>query len=430
MDKRGKKNLTSMLLTVLVLALYLLPNFASAVVVRISTDKSSYENSEVVKFDVSVDIDDGERIPVKNLTLKVNNTIKQCTFRPDGTFISGCDNMNITSKSVFNAGYGYGYDNHGYGYGYGYGYGLTNPSELSYTIEWDIGAEGLANGIYEANLEAFAKNGNTEFSYTSKNPVAFEVTGDKLVGDVNDVDSDIPDLGLEIGGSTNLSNITGTKPVVFKQGSDTLVEFDWDFSSSQLNLGNISIKSSVVNGSNRIIVNGINLPSGVTKTVYLNQTNTTLNSVCVYDHEIASVSTMSNNCNFGNETKVECNGVAQSGFTCTKTGTFLKVAGLKHSGLNQISYTAPVSPAPSGDGGTAAAAGGGGGSGYYWECGEWSACQPSGIQTRSCSLVVSSSGSTTKPEETRSCTYTAPAETPETVTPTAPTTATQTTPQG
>ena len=96
MDKRGKKNLTSMLLTVLVLALYLLPNFASAVVVRISTDKSSYENSEVVKFDVSVDIDDGERIPVKNLTLKVNNTIKQCTFRPDGTFISGCDNMNIT----------------------------------------------------------------------------------------------------------------------------------------------------------------------------------------------------------------------------------------------------------------------------------------------------------------------------------------------
>src|SRR3989338_1418346 len=106
MDKRGKKNLTSMLLTVLVLALYILPNFASAVSVRISTDKSNYENSEVVKFDVSVDIEDGEKVPVQNLTLKVNNTLKTCTFKPDGTLISGCDNIKIISKDVFSAGYG------------------------------------------------------------------------------------------------------------------------------------------------------------------------------------------------------------------------------------------------------------------------------------------------------------------------------------
>src|SRR3989338_9431413 len=105
MNTKGKKNLSSVVLTILVLALYLLPNFASAVTVRIQTDKESYENSEVVKFDVSVDIDDGERIPVKNLTLKVNNTLKACTFTPDGALVSGCENMKVISKQVFDAGY-------------------------------------------------------------------------------------------------------------------------------------------------------------------------------------------------------------------------------------------------------------------------------------------------------------------------------------
>ena len=189
-----KKNLVSVLLTIIVIALYILPNFASAVSVRISTDKSSYENSEVVKFDVSVDIEDGEKVPVQNLTLKVNNTLKTCTFSPNGDLLSGCENIKIISKNVFAGGFGYGYNNYGYGYGYGnvfetvntsfgygygygsgygYGYGLTFPSELSYTIEWDIGKEGLANGIYEANLEALAKSDDAKFTYTSKNPAVF-----------------------------------------------------------------------------------------------------------------------------------------------------------------------------------------------------------------------------------------------------------------
>lgn len=448
MKKSSKKKLTSIILTISVLVLYLLPNFASAVTVRIQTDKDSYENSEVVKFDVSVDIEDGERVPVQKLILSVNNTLKECTFSPDGSFVSGCDNMNITLKSVFASGYGYGYQHgygygysngvfdtvnttfgygYGYGHGYGYGYGLQFPSELSYTIEWDIGKEKLANGVYEANLEAFAKEGDVEFTYKNKNSVKFTVSGDKLVGDVGDVQSDIPSLGLEIGGSTNLSNVTGTKDVVFKQGTEPLVEFTWDFSSKQLNLGNITLKSSIVNGSNRIVVSGISLPSGVTKTVYLNQTNTTLNSVCVYDHEITSVETLSGDCSYGNETKVECNGVAQNGFTCTKTGTTLKVTGLTHSGLNQISYSVAPSSGSTEPTGTPSAPSGGGGSGYYWQCSEWSECAPTGIQTRTCSLVVSSSGSTTKPEESKTCTYTAPAPTTEEApTPTAPKTPTPT----
>ena len=76
---------------------------------------------------------------------------------------------------------------------------------------------------------------------------------------------------------------------------------------------------------------------------------------------------------------------------------------------NYAAYTSTSNP-PSGGGGTSSSSGaaGGGGSGYYWECGEWSACSPSGIQTRSCSQVQASSGSVTKPEETRSCEPEAP----------------------
>ena len=77
MEKSGKKKLTSIILTISVLVLYLLPNFASAVTVRIQIDKESYENSEVVKFDVSVDIEDGERVPVQKLILRINNTLKE-----------------------------------------------------------------------------------------------------------------------------------------------------------------------------------------------------------------------------------------------------------------------------------------------------------------------------------------------------------------
>ena len=437
-SNKKHKNLVSILLTILVIALYLLPNFVSAVSVRVKTDKDSYENSEVVTFDVSVDIEDGERVPVQHLTLKINETLKVCTFRPDGTLVSGCENMKVISKHIFDAGYGYGYDNYGYGYGYGYqhlgtpfatfgygttnttfgygygygsgygyGYGLTFPSELSYLIEWDIGKEGIHSGRFAGILEAFAKNGVDEFTYLSKDPTVFDISGDNLLGNLDDVATNIPDLTLEIDGSTNLTNLTGVRHVVFKQGDEILLEFDWDFSSDVLDLSEIAILLEFTNGSQKFMVDGISLPAGVTKTAYLNQTNTSLNSVCVYDHEIASISVISGSCAFGNETSVECNGVAQSGFTCTDLGTRLKVAGLKHTGLNQISFSAPISPAPSGGAALAGGGGGGGGGGapFGWQCTEWSACSSDGIQTRSCSLLPGI-GAPTKPAESQSCTYT------------------------
>ena len=148
--KGRRNNIQSILLTLLVIAAYLLPNLASAVSVFVESLKPAYENSEVAKFNLAVNIEDGERIPVQSLKLKINDTLKECEFRPDGTFISDCTNLKIIRKDLFNEGFGYGYNSGygyghngygfetantvfgygygyaGYGYGYGYGYGVTD----------------------------------------------------------------------------------------------------------------------------------------------------------------------------------------------------------------------------------------------------------------------------------------------------------------
>ena len=53
--------------------------------------------------------------------------------------------------------------------------------------------------------------------------------------------------------------------------------------------------------------------------------------------------------------------------------------------------------------------GGGGGSDYRWQCTEWSACSPSGVQTRTCTNIGLSPGTFGKPAEEQSCTYVSPA---------------------
>jgi hypothetical protein len=71
------------------------------------------------------------------------------------------------------------------------------------------------------------------------------------------------------------------------------------------------------------------------------------------------------------------------------------------------------SPAPSGGGTPTGGGGGGGGGGNWgWQCSAWSECSPSGTQSRTCDLVPGG-GLSTKPAESQTCTYTAPAPTTE-----------------
>jgi len=176
--KKGelKKGVASLVLTSIIILTLVLMTPAQAVELNISTDKATYKINDIVTFNFKIDIQQSERVPIKELTLKINN-IEKCKFKVNGEIISGCQNMTINQIQALNYGYGYmqgtGFGHNGatgieqttYGYGYGYGYSPMEPSELKYEIKWTTTENDF--GDHEAILEAFAQNNEEEFTYIS-----------------------------------------------------------------------------------------------------------------------------------------------------------------------------------------------------------------------------------------------------------------------
>ena len=165
---------------------------------------------------------------------------------------------------------------------------------------------------------------------------------DTIIGNLSDVATTIPNLNLIINNlafNSNL-NITGTNKINFTENNITLMEFDYNFSNiTKFNFINIRINETLKNGAQGLIISGIDLTSqGKTKTVYMNRTNDTYNSVCVKDAEISSISQMTSDCSDSgsNETKLSCDGTLTNGYTCTLQNTTYKITGLSHSGIQQI----------------------------------------------------------------------------------------------
>ncbi|MEK6892509.1 MAG: thrombospondin type 3 repeat-containing protein [Nanoarchaeota archaeon] len=236
--------------------------------------------------------------------------------------------------------------------------------------------------------------------------------GDKLIGNEDLITTNIGTIDLKIGGDTNTLDTYDDKELVeITDGTDTIVEFNFDFSIDDLSMANITIQKQEENSSTGgIIISGIDLTSqGTTKTVYVDR-KAGEDYVCVKDAEIASITELpSTLCSGAGEIPVPCSttGSSASGFTCTITGNKFKVEGLKHSGISESTYTPASAPSGGGGGGTSSS-GGGGGSGYDWGCTAWTECASSGTQTRTCTQILGS-GAPPKPAETQSCAYTAPA---------------------
>ncbi len=197
-SEKKKRRISSVILTLIIIALLIFSGPVRAVIVSITQDKTTYNSGdENIVFTVDVDVETDERIPVQNLTLKVTGvTNKTCIFYPSGSAISGCGNMSITAVNVVGYGndtlwgYGYGYYNGtgygtynftnvgiGYGYGYssGYTYNGSTGGELRYNITWNITAEGAGDGSYTANLEAFVEKGSTYMIFMDQTPTSFTV---------------------------------------------------------------------------------------------------------------------------------------------------------------------------------------------------------------------------------------------------------------
>ncbi len=183
--KNLKKNLLSLVFTLFVIGFLIMSGPVAAITLSLTTDKTIYATDGTITFEMSLDIETNERVPIQNLTLTIqdstNNVVKTCIFRPDGTAISGCDNVVITPEVDSSSygygdqfGYGYGYDgssygtqNNTFGYGYGYGYATDVTGEMKYTVEWDLSSETATEGTYGAQLSAVAQSNTNKYTFLS-----------------------------------------------------------------------------------------------------------------------------------------------------------------------------------------------------------------------------------------------------------------------
>ncbi len=144
------------------------------------------------------------------------------------------------------------------------------------------------------------------------------------------VSADISINGNPINLSSNYSSL---QRVELKSGNITVVGFNWNFVASALNLENITIeKESINSAKGYLIVEGIN----ATKEITINRLNPSSNSVCVKDSAVESIDEISSSCSLINEYIVPCPGSNLS-YTCNiSDSTHLKITGLKHSAVSEM----------------------------------------------------------------------------------------------
>ena len=226
---------------------------------------------------------------------------------------------------------------------------------------------------------------------------------DFLDGDVGKITAtgssgDNIQIAFKIDNSENLNtSITGTKTIALTTNvtdsstglivESPLIEFDHNFaSSSKLDLSNFSLKedTKVVNGESKsvVVVSGISLASGETKTVYLDIL-LDKNGICIRDEEISNSHEITNDCSGSSEVEIGCDGSDQNEYSCTKNSTLnkYKITGLQFSGIGEEECT------------------------ESWSCTSYSTCS-GGTQTRTCTDSNSCGTETSKPSESQSCTTT------------------------
>ena len=280
---------------------------------------------------------------------------------------------------------------------------LINSSKFSNrsnTFEWHTTTSD--NGIYV--LKATASDGYLNDSFLFKITIldvlekdsdndGIEDNVDRLIGNDNSINTSTLNLRIFVDDSINLSRVFNkTAKLKFKDNNLTIVEFDFDFSLHRLNLSNVTINRQSANATGSLLVRGLKMPQGTTKTLYIDKINATLNGICIKEEEILAIKEISGDCNSNNEFKVECDGTLQSSYSCAYNSTISKyrIQGLRHSGIVQIDYTKPVSESSSSASQSTTSSGGssgGGGSGITcvsdWQCNEWSQCID-GFTTRKC----------------------------------------------
>ncbi len=159
-----------------------------------------------------------------------------------------------------------------------------------------------------------------------------------LKGNSSTINSTL-NLNLSINGSTNLSqNLTGIEEVRIFNENTTILEFNFNFSASGLDLSNLTILlQNETDETGFTLIKGLTLKNA-TKTVYVKRVSG-YNKICIKDAEISSLSEISEGCNASDEYLLECPGTNGT-YSCniSSDSNYYIVQGLKHSGIKEVGY--------------------------------------------------------------------------------------------
>ncbi len=178
------KQYISTLITFFIVVILMISGPAQAVSLSIIGIPSPATVGDKISFTFRIDIEPGERIPIEQINLTVDNT--ECAYYMNGTPVPGqaCKGfaLALTEQAPYTYGYGYGYDSqvqyYGYGYGYGYEYGT---SHMSYSVTWDTG--GYAVGVHTIQMSAIANSSQEFHEYLSgQETITLVARGDTASG--------------------------------------------------------------------------------------------------------------------------------------------------------------------------------------------------------------------------------------------------------
>jgi hypothetical protein len=169
---------------------------------------------------------------------------------------------------------------------------------------------------------------------------------DSLIGNSTDVQSEgLSNLTIEIGGLDSddplASGLDSVETVTFIDDGKPVVEFEQDFSVSQLDLSEVVIKKEEARGVHGIVVQGLNLTG---KTLFVDK-RASEDALCIKDADIDSISRISRDCTgidevfFGRCSEGETIG----GYRCSIEDSQYKIEGMAHSGAVEMNISGYVS---------------------------------------------------------------------------------------
>ena len=149
---------------------------------------------------------------------------------------------------------------------------------------------------------------------------------DKLLGGVHDIKTNIPDLVLDVKQDNDMPQY------VIKEENKPVLEFS--VLNDVIDFSNIIIVKQDSDADNGyVIVKGLELDEGNTKTVYVDRLMTNATGVCVKDVEVSSIQEISEDCGGADELYLPCNGFDNLDYKCELIDGKYKISGLHHSGV-------------------------------------------------------------------------------------------------